>query len=118
MWAHLKRPNKRGNNGQMPIVKPEDILHLRETVEERLEAAEQVAVEHSQASITRFVNAYTISLIAMTHLMWEGESATTPLVESEWNSMHSWGTDRWRRFLADERETAAAALRDLRRSRD
>lgn len=89
------------------------IAHLRATIQERLEAAERVAVEHSQSNVTRFVSAYAHSLVAMTHLNWEGDTATTPVVETEWRTMRSWKPRRWEQFLADERETAAAALRAL-----
>jgi hypothetical protein len=49
-------------------------------------------------------------------LGWQYDHAATPSVETEWSSMGNWEPDRWRQFLADERETAAAALRDLERA--
>ena len=99
-------------------MKSDDTGHLRATIQERLAAAERVAVEHTQSNVARFVSAYTHSLVAMTHLKWGGDTAATPVVETEWSTMRSWEPSRWKQFLADERETAAAALRDLDRARD
>lgn len=103
----------RSKDAAVPEPMNPDIARLHATIRERLEAAERVAVEHTQANVTRFVSAYSHSLIAMTHLRWGGDSATTPVVETEWSSMQSWEPSRWKQFLADERETAAAALRGL-----
>jgi hypothetical protein len=97
-------------------VNPDDIAHLRATIQERLDAAERVAVDHSQANRTRYVTAYTLSGSAFGTLGWKYEHAATPAVETQWSSMANWESDRWKQFLADERETAAAALRSLGRA--
>jgi hypothetical protein len=41
-------------------VNPDDIAHLRATIQERLDAAERVAVDHSQANRTRYDGLYAL----------------------------------------------------------